>query len=81
MNPAIRAQMIDVEVVQPVNGARVFALGLGGMIAQIVWNRCSSQFFVAWMDYPETPQSVKDRVTRMRESKQVNAVKSAEETQ
>ncbi len=68
--------LIDVEVEMPVNGAKVYALGIGGTLAPVTWNSQSHRFFVAWMESPKVPQSVKDRLAT--QWSPVNPVKSEE---
>lgn len=73
--PAV--ELIDVQIATPPNGAKVFALGRGGVIAQVVWGKDSATFFMAWMPYPQIPLSVKTRLSQMR-APAVNAVNPKE---
>lgn len=55
-------ELIDVRDQMPPNGAKVLALGLGGVLAQTVWTRDAHEFFIAWAPYPKIPASVKARL-------------------
>lgn len=53
-------ELVDVRIIPPPSGARIFALGRGGTIAQTIWNKNDADFFGAWMAYPKIPESVRE---------------------
>lgn len=57
-------ELIDTAIEMPLPGAKVYALGAGGVLAPVVWTSKSPEFFVAWMPYPKVPASVKARLSR-----------------
>lgn len=56
---SVQPELIDVRVQAPTSGARVFALGRGGVLVPTAWGRNDAEFFGAWMAYPKVPESVK----------------------
>jgi hypothetical protein len=56
--PAV--ELIDAHQAPPPNGARVLALGRGGVLVPTVWTSDSIGFFDAWSAYPQVPASVKE---------------------
>lgn len=59
---AVSAQpeLLDVREVAPTPGARMFALGRGGVLVPIVWTKAAAEFYGAWMPYPKIPPSVRE---------------------
>ena len=53
--------MFDAHTTPPQNGQKVFALSVGGVMVQIVWNKDSINHFDAWHPYLKVPESVKQR--------------------
>lgn len=54
--------LIDIDDEEPGRGQSVLALGLGGKLAEVVWSKDSSKFFLAWCPYPSIPKSVKEKM-------------------
>ncbi len=55
-------EMFDALTNPPQNGQKVWALGKGGVITQVVWNARSWEFFEAWYPFLKVPKSVKERM-------------------
>ena len=54
--------LIDIDDEMPRFGEKVYALGLGGALCEVVWGRNSHEFFKAWMPYPKVPKAVKEKL-------------------
>jgi hypothetical protein len=52
-------ELINAHEQPPPNGARVLALGRGGVLVPTTWTSDSLAFFDAWAAYPQVPASVK----------------------
>jgi len=54
--------LIDIDEETPNPGEMVFALGLGGKLCEVIWNKTSHEYFKAWMPYPKIPKTVKEKL-------------------
>jgi hypothetical protein len=53
--------LIDLDAARPFPGQRVLALSIGGVLAPTIWSEAQASFYDAWMEYPKTPTTVKDK--------------------
>jgi hypothetical protein len=53
-------ELIDIRNESPTPGARVLALGIGGVLVPAIWGKNEGGFFGAWMAYPKMPDTVKE---------------------
>ena len=64
------AEMQDALINPPQNGQKVWALGKGGVVTQVVWNARSWEFFEAWYHFLKIPESVKQRMANYHKPKE-----------